>query len=146
MTGVQRTVLAALVVFVAAVAGVWVGHAMFKPAPPPGAELHALLHDGLELDAAQQAQLEVLEQRFGVRRRALELELRADNARLAEAIEAEHGDGPQVQAAVDRSHQVMGELQKATLAHVFAMRALLHPDQAAKFDQLIVRKLTDGGE
>lgn len=76
-------------------------------------------------------------------RRALELELRADNARLAEAIEAEHGDGPQVQAAVDRSHQVMGELQKATLAHVFAMRALLHPDQAAKFDQLIVRKLTD---
>ena len=88
MTGVQRTVLAALVVFVAAVAGVWVGHAMFKPAPPPGAELHALLHDGLELDAAQQAQLEVLEQRFGVRRRALELELRADNARLAEAIEA----------------------------------------------------------
>ena len=146
MTGVQRTVLAALVVFVAAVAGVWVGHAMFKPAPPPGAELHALLHDGLELDAAQQAQLAVLEQRFDVRRRALELELRADNARLAEAIEAEHGDGPQVQAAVDQSHQVMGELQKATLAHVFAMRALLHPDQAAKFDQLIVRKLTDGGE
>ena len=76
-------------------------------------------------------------------RRAFELELRANNARLAEAIEAEHGNGPRVAAAVDQSHAVMGELQKATLAHIFAMRQLLRPDQTAQFDQAVVKALTD---
>lgn len=101
-----------------------------------------LLHDGLDLDDRQRARLNVLEQRFAVRRRALELELRADNARLADAIEAEHGNGPQVAAAVDRSHQGMGELQKETLAHVFAMRQILRPDQAGTFDRAVVKALT----
>src|SRR3546814_2378426 len=68
-----------------------------------------------------------LEDRYAVRRRDLELELRADNARLAEAIEAEHGYGPRVTAEIDRSHAAMGELQKETLAHIFAMRAVLRP-------------------
>lgn len=37
--------------------------------------------------------------------------------------------GPRVAAAVDRSHAAMGELQKATLAHIFDMRQLLRPGQ-----------------
>jgi hypothetical protein len=101
------------------------------------------LHHKLALDANQQARLDVLEQRFAVQRRAYELELRADNARLAEAIEAEHGNGPRVTAAVDQSHAVMGELQKATLEHIFAMRQLLRPDQTGQFDQAMVKALTD---
>jgi len=68
--------------------------------------------------------------------------LRADNARLAAAIEVEHGAGPRVREAVDRSHATMGALQKATLAHIFAMRAILRPDQAAKFDKAVVKALT----
>src|SRR3546814_21023285 len=78
-----------------------------------------------------------LEDRYAVRRRDLELELRADNARLAKAIEAEHGYGPRVTAEIDRSHAAMGELQKETLAHIFAMRAVLRPEQAEKFDQAV---------
>ncbi|KAK0351612.1 hypothetical protein LTR94_024280 [Friedmanniomyces endolithicus] len=100
--------LIAIVAFVAAVAGVWAGRELFPSPPSPGVELHSLLHDGLELDEAQQTKLQMLESHFTVRRRALELELRADNARLAAAIEAEHGNGPQVAAAVDRSHGAMG--------------------------------------
>lgn len=132
-----------LVAFAAAVAGVLLGRAIFPPTPQPGTDLHALLHDELALDAKQHAQLEVLEQRFAVRRSALELELRADNARLADAIESEHGNGPQVTAAVEASHQAMGELQKQTLVHVFSMRVLLHPDQVSKFDRAVEKALTD---
>src|SRR3546814_2746530 len=58
------------------------------------------------------------------------------------AIQAEHGYGPAVGAAIDRSHQAMGELQKETLEHVFAMRAVLKPEQAAKFDATVVRDRT----
>ena len=36
----------------------------------------------------------------------------------------------------------MGELQKETLEHIFAMRSLLRPDQAAKFDGAVVKALT----
>lgn len=137
-----RFLIVALIAFAAAVAGV-LATRWFVPAPhAPGAELHALLHDGLHLDAAQQAQLDALERKFALRRQALEMELRADNARLAAAIEAEHAAGPRVREAVDRIHVAMGELQKETLAHVFAMRAILRPDQAARFDKAVVKALT----
>ena len=132
----------ALLAFVTAIIGVLVGRYFVEPPPPPGAELHAVLHERLSLDREQKRQLQVLEDGFAVRRRALELEMRAENARLAEAITAEHGNGPRVAAAVDESHRTMGELQKATLAHIFAMRALLRPDQAAKFDAAVTKALT----
>ena len=143
MSGRTRLALCVIACFIAAVGGVFVGRALLPARAQPGAELHDVLHHELALDANQQARLEVLEQRFAVQRRAFELELRADNARLAEAIEAEHGNGPRVAAAVDRSHPVMGELQKATLAHIFAMRQLLRPNQTGQFDQAVVKALTD---
>jgi hypothetical protein len=131
--------------FLAAIGGFFVGRVLFPAPLPPGAELHDVLHHKLSLDAGQHARLQTLEQQFAVRRRALELELKADNARLAEAMEAEHGNGPRVAEAVDRSHAVLGELQKATLAHIFAMRQLLRPDQTAQFDKAVVKALTDDG-
>jgi nickel and cobalt resistance protein CnrR len=36
----------------------------------------------------------------------------------------------------------MGELQKETMSHIFAMRAALRPDQAQKFDRAVVKALT----
>ena len=143
MTHYRRLVLVALIAFAAAVAGVFIGRALFPLRSPARAELHDVLHDELNLDAQQRAQLAVLEQRFAVRQRALELELRANNARLADAIEAEHGFGPRVVRAVDASHGAMGEIQKETLAHVFAMRQILRPAQATKFDSAVVHALTD---
>jgi hypothetical protein len=142
MSTVSRTLLIAVIAFAAALTGVYAGRQILRPAQP-GAELHELLHNQLRLDPSQHARIEELENRFAVRRRALELELRADNARLADAIAVEHDNGPAVTAAIERSHHVMGELQKETLAHLFAMRRLLHPDQAAKFDRAIMKALTE---
>ena len=142
MTGIRRTLLVAIIAFTAAIAGVWLGRAVLAPKPATDSELHALLHDQLNLDPAQHAKLDALEGQFAVRRKALELEMRADNAKLAAAIEAEHGYGPQVSSAIDQSHMAMGELQKETLEHIFAMRGLLRADQAAKFDGAVVKALT----
>ncbi|SFR99268.1 periplasmic heavy metal sensor [Sphingomonas jatrophae] len=144
MTSTKRIVLCALLAFLAAIGGVFIGRMLLPQPKQPGAALHEVLHHRLALDADQQARLKVLEDRFAVQRRALELELRAANAHLAEAIETEHGNGPRVAAAVDQSHAAMGELQKATLAHIFAMRQLLRPDQTSQFDDAVVKALTDG--
>jgi len=138
----RRTLFVALIAFLAAIAGVGVGRLVIPTHEAKGSELHELLHHDLKLDAGQQANLDALEQRFAVRRQALELEMRADNARLADAIEAEHGNGPRVGAAVDASHRAMGELQKETLAHIFAMRQILRPEQTAVFDRAVVKALT----
>jgi nickel and cobalt resistance protein CnrR len=88
----------------------------------------------------------MLEAAFAARKSTLESRLRANNTELARAIDREHGEGPEVTAAVDRSHHVMGELQKATLAHIFSMRALMRPDQAARFDAAVTRALTAAGQ
>ena len=144
MTSTTRLVLCVVLAFLAAIGGVFVGRALLPHPKQPGAALHEVLHHDLALDANQQAKLKLLEDRFAVQRRALELEMRAANARLAEAIETEHGNGPKVTAAVDQSHTAMGELQKATLAHIFAMRQLLRPNQTPQFDQAVVKALTDG--
>lgn len=144
MTSNTRIVLCVVLAFLAAIGGVFVGRALLPHPKLPGAALHEVLHHELALNGDQQAKLKVLEDRFAVQRRALELELRATNVRLAEAIESEHGNGPRVVTAVDQSHAAMGELQKATLAHIFAMRQLLRTDQTPQFDAAVVKALTDG--
>ena len=142
MSQVSRMLLVAVIAFAAAIAGVLIGRALLPTTSHTGSELHALLHEDLELDASQKAKLAAIERNFALRQRSVELELRADNAKLATAIEAEHGYGSRVTAAVDASHRAMGELQKATLEHIFAMRSILKPEQTARFDAAVVKALT----
>ena len=136
----------AAVAFLAALAGVLIGRGISQQQPEQPSALHDLLHEELALDEQQLARIDEIEARFATRRSQLEAELRADNARLAAAIQAEHGYGPRVTAEIDRSHRAMGELQKETLEHIFAMRAVLRPDQAEKFDRAVVRALTADAE
>ena len=73
--------LIVLAAFGGALGGVIVGRQLSTP-PEAGAELHQLLHRELELDARQEAQIEVLERQFVVKMKGLQFEMRADNARL----------------------------------------------------------------
>ncbi|RYY29375.1 MAG: periplasmic heavy metal sensor [Sphingomonadales bacterium] len=136
----------ALVAFVMAIAGVLLTRTLLPAPVAPETALHKLIHDELDLDAAQHAKIEALEKSFAERRNALEAEMRADNVRLAGAIQNEHGYGPGVASAIDASHQAMGELQKETVQHLFAMRGVLRPDQAARFDATVTKALTAAGQ
>jgi hypothetical protein len=104
--------------------------------------IHEFLHRDLDLTAEQRVALDSLEEEFALHRARLELEMKAANAELALAIQEEQAYGPRVSAAVDHFHGAMGELQKRTLEHVFAMRALLTPPQIEQFDRSVVRALT----
>lgn len=133
--------LVALIAFAVALVAARASQGWF--APPSGtARLHEVMHEELHLDAAQDQRVDALEAAYATRRKALERELEGANADLAAAITREHAYGPAVERAVDRSHHAMGELQKATLAHVFAMRDVLRPDQAARFDAEVAKVLT----
>lgn len=138
-----RNVLVTVVLAVAAgLGGAWAGVRYFAEDDHHTAPLHALLHDELDLTAAQERKLETAEARFAERRAALEAEIRKANAELAQAIRTSDRFGPEVQAAVEHFHTAMGDLQKETILHVFEMRAMLTPEQAAEFDEKVSRALT----
>lgn len=141
---VMRSMALTLILSVlVAILGVWGGaqyvmHRMQRPTP-----LHELVHEKLGLTADQENRIAGMERDHEARRQALEAEMRAANAQLAQAFQQTHAYTPQVQAAIDRFHSAMGELQKETIVHTLAMRAVLTPDQAARFDETVVRSLTE---
>lgn len=137
----RATAAAAALCATAGLAGGWAGVrvGLLSQPRPPG--LHALVHRELHLDPGQAGRMEALERADAGRRAALQGELDAADAALAHAIAADEADTPRVEAAVDRVHAAMGALQKATVAHVLAMRALLTPAQRVPFDREVSRAL-----
>lgn len=138
--GWRSIAITAALAALASGAGTWASTAwLMKQHEAPS--LHSIVHDQLDLTADQETRLEAIEARFASRRGALEADVRAANRELADAIAVSEGDSPQVQAAVDHFHAAMGDLQKATIAHVFEMRSVLTPEQAQVFDRQVVGAL-----
>ncbi len=142
MHNLSRYVLVAVIAFGASLAAIGLSRSMAGNDHKEGGELHALMHEEMRLDAVQKSKVEALERQFASQRQALDARLRQSNVQLAKAMSSEHQYGPRVAEAVDRAHSAMGDLQKATLSHVFAMRAVLRPDQAARFDVEVGKALT----
>jgi len=136
IAGWKSIAVTALLAALVSGAGAWLGAGWVtqQRATP---SLHDIVHHDLDLTPDQAARLKVIEDRFATTRPALEEDVRAANRELAAAIAANQGDSPQVQAAVDHFHDAMGALQKATIAHVFEMRAVLTPEQTRAFDRCI---------
>ena len=142
MSLIRSMAITLLACVLVAALGAWGGaqyvlHTRHRPTP-----LHELVHEKLGLGAEQQQRLAGLEHDHDARRQMLEAEMRAANADLAQAFQQHHAYTPEVQAAIDRFHHAMGELQKETMVHTLAMRAVLTPDQATKFDKSVVKSLT----
>ncbi len=138
--GWKSIVITAILAALASGAATWVSAAwVMRESQPPS--LHSVVHDKLDLSAEQDRRLDAIEARFAARRPALEAEVRAANRELAAAIAASEGNTPQVQAAIDHFHVAMGDLQKATITHVFEMRSVLTPAQAEVFDAAVVDAL-----
>lgn len=104
--------------------------------------LHDFVHNELTLTQAQETELEAIESHFTAERKGLELAARAANVQLAQAMEQEHEYGPEVGTAIDEVHARMGDLQKATVRHVFAMRGILNSAQQREFDRQVSDVLT----
>ncbi len=102
---------------------------------------HEVLHDRLNITAEQDKQLVDIEKRYRQRRLYLEEQMRLANMELAEAIKVNTSMSPQVQAAIDKIHHAMGELQKVTLEHLFEMRPILTDEQNQKLEQMITDAL-----
>lgn len=139
-TSARSLILTAIVAALASAGATWATTSWtMRDRNPPS--LHEVLHDRLDLDADQARRIEALEAAFASERVVLEGEVRAANRELVDAIAANEGDTPQVQAAVEHFHDAMGDLQIRTLRHVFEMRSELRQEQTAVFDAAVVETL-----
>ena len=140
MSGLKSTLVTAVLAAAVGAAAAW-GAMTLQARQDRPADLHHLVHERLDLSPEQDRRLDEIEAAFAERRAPLEAEVREANAELSAAIAASQGETPEVQAAVDHFHSDMGDLQMATIRHVFEMRAVLTPRQAEEFDRAVVETL-----
>jgi Spy/CpxP family protein refolding chaperone len=143
--GLRNLLLTIALVVVAAGGGAWLCARYVVTHQAKGPSLHDMVHKSLDLTPDQSRRLEAIEKTYAVERARLEDEVRAANRELATSIRKGEKDSPELNAAIDHLHMAMGALQKATIGHVFDMRAVLTPQQAKTFDAEITSALTEEG-
>jgi nickel and cobalt resistance protein CnrR len=138
-----------IIVALVAAAACYVSARVFGPLrPQPGVSGHEWIHKQLGLSPEEHKALEPIESKFAERKRNLLGEIRSASKELAEAIKQDQADSLRVSTAVERIHHAQGELQKATLEHVFEMKGVLTPEQYQKLLNLTADELNEvnGGE
>lgn len=109
-------------------------------------DTHNYLHSKLEITSEQENQLQGIEGTYQKRKLHLEETIRLANMELADAIKKNPSFSPEVQQAVDKIHNAMGELQKASLEHLFQMQPILTPQQNEKLKNLMMDALYDNAK
>ena len=105
---------------------------------------HAWIHTQLGITAEQEKALKPIEQRYSEQKKHYGEMLRIANAELGRAILEDRSDSERVKAVVARIQQAQGELQNATLQHIFAMKSVLTPAQYEKLRQSTADALSTG--
>lgn len=95
-------------------------------------------------NAAEERRLDIKERAYFARRDQIEQRLMAANGHLATAIQADPHWTPEVEAATREVEAAAGDLQRATLEHVFEMREGLDEAHRAAYDAALVAALKRG--
>ncbi len=142
----KRTARAlALLAVVAVVAGVacwFTARHLERQARLEAVEAHSWVHSQLNITPEQDKALSPIEQRYSEKKKHYAELLRIANQELAQAIREDRRDSPRVTATVARIHEAQGELQNATLQHIFEMQPVLTPQQYDKLLKLTAEALS----
>jgi Spy/CpxP family protein refolding chaperone len=109
-------------------------------------DTHSYLHEQLNITQEQDIKLQDSESDYQKRKLRLQETIRLANMELADAIHENPSFTPAVQQAVDKIHNAMGQLQKASLDHLFQMQPILTDDQNKKLKKLITEALYDNAK
>ena len=104
-------------------------------------DTHQWIHTKIGITPEQDKALEPIERRYAEQKKHHDELLRIANDELGKAILEDRSDSARVKAAVARIHQAQGELQNATLQHIFEMQPVLTPQQYDKLLKLTAEAL-----
>jgi uncharacterized protein YlxW (UPF0749 family) len=135
--------------FVALVAGVavfccyftWNMRSTMEVHDVQDAKLHRFLEQELNLTPVQMQEITAIETTYQKQLQSLEKEMRLINADLAVLIREQDTYTPQMQEKVDVLHNKMGELQRITIAHIYAMYPHLNATQKKKLQIFVADAL-----
>lgn len=116
----------------------WTAH---TAQPAPGTSAHQWLHEKLHITPNQHTALAPIETRFADQQRRYTAALHAANQHLADVISEDKAYTLRVAAAAEQVHNCMGDLQKASIQHVFEMRTVLSPEQGKELLNLARQSL-----
>ncbi len=102
---------------------------------------HYSIHHALDLTEEQERALVGVEERYEVRWKELAIEIQQANVELAASLRRDQAWSSGVAASVERITRAQGDLQKATLEHVFAMKPHLTPEQYERLLDLCAESL-----
>jgi len=131
-----------VVIGVAAISAVTTRLLIDRP-QPQAASLHDWLHERLDLTQEQSVAIDQIEAEFATKEKPVREAFAAANRDLAALIGAEAAYTPEVAEAVEQVHHLMGELQKLSIEHLFAMASVLDPGQREKLIHYAEMALTE---
>lgn len=99
-------------------------------------DAHVWLHEQIGITAEQDQKLSEIEKNFAKKQSVLRGKIHVGNLELAAAMLEDKTFSERVAAAVARIHHAQGELQKATIEHIFDMQTVVTPQQAEKLNKL----------
>lgn len=120
-----------VVAAVAAITSVCVTRSVSRPLSccASDEDMSARLQRELSLSAEQKAALEPIEKKFKEANARYAARMGEANRALAKALEKGDPNAPEIAEAIDAIHHHMGEMQKASIAHLFEMRSVLTKEQ-----------------
>ena len=136
-------ILFVIVALVAAAACWTTARYMNRRTLDEGTDAHAWIHSQLGITEEQEKMLTPIEARFAEQKKHYVEMLRIANAELAQVILKDRSDSEHVKTAVERIHHAQGELQNATLQHIFEMKTVLTPEQYEKLLNLTADALSN---
>lgn len=109
----------------------------------PAEDYHEWIHQKLNMTAEQERRSLTSERRYEETKRHLEEVIRLANSELAERILKDKSYSPSVEKSVAEIHSAVGQLQKATLEHIFELKEVLDAEQYGRLIELTAQGLSD---
>lgn len=136
MRSYQKEILYFIVIALVAFGAFYACGNFFKTPHHNQIDAHVWLHEQVGITAEQDQKLGEIERSFAEKQKALQEKIHVGNLELAAAMLEDKTFSERVAAAVERIHHAQGELQKATIEHIFDMQTILTPQQAGKLNKL----------
>jgi len=109
----------------------------------PTEDYHDWIHKKLKMTPEQERRSLISERRYEETKRHLDEVIRLANLELAQNIQRDKSFSPAVKKSVADIHKAMGEIQIATLEHVFELKDVLDADQYSQLIALTVQGLSE---
>ena len=134
-----------VVALVAGAAGGWLGSRQGEESEedlPLRQTVHQIVASDLKLSPDQSKEVEAIETKYFERRSELRGDVAEANRELADALMADMSFGREAQLASNHVERGLGELQRATILYVLAVRDVLTPEQQMVYDTRVREVLT----